>query len=81
MATKPEQLARYKLGWQHGATGRGQDEKYTGSVDRDLMRAYQRGHNDGKDARLICLFEYCERIQHDPLMSVLTAPAKEDSDG
>jgi len=78
MATKPEQLARYKIGWHHGATGREQDEKYTEIADRDLMHAYQRGHNNGKDARLISLFEYCERIQHNPLMSVLVSHVKED---
>jgi len=74
MATKPELLVHYKAGWQHGAIGRDQDEAHTNVADTELMRAYQRGWNEGKLARISDAIEYCERIQHNPLMSVLMAP-------
>jgi hypothetical protein len=73
MATKPEKLARYKKGWQDAALGRSQAELYTNVADRELMDAYQRGWNEAKSARLVCLFDYCERIQHNPLMSTMMA--------
>jgi hypothetical protein len=73
VAAKPEMFAAFKRGWHDGAVLRAQDPKWIDVPDTALMDAYQRGWNVGKDARLCALWDYCERIQHNPRVKTMVA--------
>lgn len=72
---KLEMLQCYRRGWKHGASSNPQDKRFLEHERAEIMNAYQRGYQEGMAASLLAACRECERLQFDPLLSVLRKPA------
>jgi hypothetical protein len=76
---KAELFACYKRGWQHGATARARDKRFSEHATReDIQREYLLGYTRGFDCRMVEMARRCEQTGYDPRLSILRAPVAED---
>ena len=72
---KSELFQCYRRGWKHGACSNAQDPKFVEHARADIGQAYLRGYSDGRDHWLIMSARECERLQYNPMFSILRAGA------
>lgn len=68
---KRELFQCYRRGWRHGVVYGAQDKRFIEHSRSDIRDAYQRGYSNGRDAWIIGGFNECERLQYNPMCSIL----------
>jgi hypothetical protein len=68
---KAELLHCFRRGWRHGALASATDPRIAAHPDAQLVAAYKRGYESGRNASMRADAEECERLQYDSSRSML----------